>query len=122
MIIDNKVVYRKVINPSYIRKDTLLIAIESIKLLQDYEKIKSLRKEKYKLLDLGKERVSELNKNLLKLKDSIPKAKIKKPKPLKKFKKREIHHIEHHIEHRPVVSSLDSELESIKDKLENLKI
>ena len=121
MIIENNYVYKKLINPSYIRKDALLLAIESIKLLQDYENIKTLRKEKYQLLELGKERILELNKNLSRLKEKIPKAKLEKERPklaAKYIKKKEIKHIGH----KPIVSSLDMELDTIKHKLDSLKI
>lgn len=124
MIIENNYVYKKLINSSYIRKDALLLAIESIKLLQDYENIKTLRKEKYQLLDLGKERILELNKNLSRLKEKIPKAKLEKEKSkqtVKQMRKKEVKEIKH-IEHKPIVSSLDMELENIKHKLDSLKI
>jgi len=124
MIIDNDVVYKRINNKTLIRKDVLNIAIESIKLLQDYERIRSIRREKYQLLLYAREKISELNRHVEELRDKIPKAKIEKEKPLKfDIKDKELVEQEHRFKiERPKTFSLDSELELIKSKLESLNI
>ncbi|MFH1209296.1 MAG: hypothetical protein V1663_00705 [archaeon] len=121
MIIDNEVVYKRVFNYKNIRRNLLNTAIESLRLLQDYERIKSIRKEKYQLFLYAKEKVLELNKQIESLKDKMPKAKIEKEKPLRFDIKESVEGHKFKIE-RPKISSLDLELENIKNKLQNLNI
>jgi hypothetical protein len=121
MIIDNEAVYRRVYNYKTVRRDLLNTAIDSVRLLQDYERIKSIRKERTQLFLYAKEKVSELNKQIEALKDNMPKAKIEKERQRLDITPEIREEIKIKIE-RPKISSLDHELESIKNKLQNLNI
>lgn len=101
------------------RKLILESALLSNNLLQKYEDLKAVRNEKSKQIALFKKTMKEINLLFRELEfKELPEIKIPKEEPIRKGRKEKMIEKE-----TPIVrTKIESDLDNIRSKLENLKI
>ena len=111
-------------NKDELRRDVLECSRDVLESLRDYEKFKSTKDEKQKLIHTFKEDIKEITKLMNKLKASIPKVKgtdIKRPerKAVKTVEETKFVRVEKPKE-KTELERLESELDDIEGKLNSL--
>jgi hypothetical protein len=121
--------YVSVEEPVIIRRVLLESSRSIIHVLQDYEKLKTLRDEKFELMQKFDKLIKEINSLMLKIKSDLPSVphqrgkKKSKKIPVKKIEKIEFKpvKIEKMVPHqKSALESLEQELKSIEDQLSRL--